>query len=255
MTLDDVQAAVPPLRRMPGDHAATAVHAHLRALILGGSLPPGAFLNQVELAPLLGVSRTPLREAIRMLQEEGLVVAEPQRRARVTGFDPEHLEAIYTQRVLLEGTATRVTAVSTTDEDVARLDALLDHMRTRAAAEDLKSWEEAHRAFHLELVSRVSPHLTRAMINHMDRAEHYRLMHQATGPRAWASGAAEHAAIVDAHRRRNGDAAAAELTAHLARTALSLIAEMAPAYDPAAIRSALKMFDAAPRVDRLRAGV
>lgn len=252
MTIDDAQAVVPPLRRVPGDHAATAVHSHLRALILKGSIPPGAFLNQVELAPLLGVSRTPLREAIRMLQEEGLVVAEPQRRARVTGFDPEHLETIYTHRVLLEGTATRVTAASATDEDVARLDALLEHMRTRPAAEDLKAWEHAHRSFHFELVSRVGSRLMRAITNHMDRAEHYRLMRQATGPRAWASGAAEHAAIVDAYRRRDGDAAASALAAHLARTALSLVAEMAPTYDPAAIRSALNCFDATPRVERVR---
>lgn len=252
MTIGAAEAVVPPLPRVPGDHAATAVHAHLRALILNGSIPPGAFLNQVELAPLLGVSRTPLREAIRMLQEEGLVVAEPQRRARVTGFDPEHLEAIYTQRVLLEGTATRVTATSAGDDDVAHLDALLDQMRTRAALQDLKSWEQAHRTFHLELVSGVGSHLTRAITNHMDRAEHYRLMHQATGPRAWASGAAEHAAIVDAYRRRDGDAAASELAAHLARTALSLIAQMAPTYDPVAIRSALKNFHATPRVERVR---
>src|SRR3954454_6585784 len=59
-----------PVPRRPNDHAAVAVHEHLRALILNGTLPPGAVLNQVELAPQLGVSRTPIREAIRMLQEE-----------------------------------------------------------------------------------------------------------------------------------------------------------------------------------------
>lgn len=252
MTLDELAIAVPPVQRQPGDHAANAVHAHLRTLILSGGIPPGALLNQVELAPRLGVSRTPLREAIRMLQEEGLVVAEPQRRARVTGFDPNHLEAVYTQRVLLEGMATKLTAASATDDDLARLDSLLEQMRVLAAAEELDAWQKTHRAFHVALVCRVGGHMMRAIIGHIDRAEHYLLMHQASGPRAWASGAAEHAAIVDAHRRRDEDAAASELAAHLARTALSLVAQLAPAYDPAAIRSALTLFHATPRIERAR---
>src|SRR5882762_1619922 len=98
----DPLKGVSPVPREPNDHAASAVHHHLRSLILNGTLTPGSTLNQVELAPRLGVSRTPLREAIRMLQEEGLVEAEPQKRARIVGFDPADLEAAYVQRILLE---------------------------------------------------------------------------------------------------------------------------------------------------------
>jgi DNA-binding GntR family transcriptional regulator len=251
MTLEDVPIAVTPVQRQAGDHAANAVHEHLRTLILGGAIPPGAVLNQVELAPQLGVSRTPLREAIRMLQEEGLVVAEPQRRARVTGFDPEHLEAVYAQRVLLEAVATRVTASTATDEEVARLDALLAEMDARVRAHDFSAWQEAHRTFHVALVRRAGDQLLRAMTSTMDRSEHYRLMHQASGSPD-RERAAEHAAIVAAHRERDADAAASELAAHLARTALSLIAQLAPAYDPVMIRTALQLFHATPRVERRR---
>jgi DNA-binding GntR family transcriptional regulator len=248
---------ITPVQREAGDHAANAVHAHLRALILTGAIPPGAPLNQVELAPQLGVSRTPLREAIRMLQKEGLVVAEPQRLARVRGFDPAHLEAVYAQRVLTECLATGMTAQTASDDDVSGLVALLDAMGAHAERRDLDAWQTAHRAFHVALVHRAGTHLIQAMTTHMDRSEHYRLMHQAGTPAAavapvsfidWASGAREHAAIVDAHRRRDGEAAARELAEHLARTALSLIAQLAPAYDPTAIRAALALFHARPTI-------
>ena len=71
------------------------IHAYLRELIASGVLPPGTELKQTELARAFAVSRTPLREAFRMLQEEGLISAEPNQRSRVLGFDPEELELLY----------------------------------------------------------------------------------------------------------------------------------------------------------------
>lgn len=242
--------AITPVPREAGDHAAAAVHAHLRSLILQGAFPPGAQLNQVELAPLLGVSRTPLREAIRMLQEEGLVEAEPQKRARIVDFDPGHLEAVYAQRMLLEGLAATLTAAAIRDDDLREIKSLLTRMRKATAAGDHPAWHEAHKLFHTRLVTGVGPHVVRSISNHMDRAEHYRLMflYRDSSPRSRATGDAEHAEIVEAYSRRDGSAAAAALVAHLARTALSLIAELAPAHDPAVIRAALATYHAAPGV-------
>ena len=71
------------------------VHAYLREHIIAGTLPPGIELKQAELARLFAVSRAPLREAFRMLQEEGLVSGEPNRRSRVVGLDPDQLELLY----------------------------------------------------------------------------------------------------------------------------------------------------------------
>src|SRR5271156_6542114 len=124
----DALSAIPPLPRVTGDHAAGGVHTYLRRLILDATIPPGTTLTQFGLAARLGVSRPPVREAIRMLQEEGLVVAEPQKRARVIGFDPADVEAIYTQRVLLEGMAAKMTAATLSDAELAELEALLEAM-------------------------------------------------------------------------------------------------------------------------------
>lgn len=230
--------AILPVPRRPNDHAAVAVHEHLRALILNGTLPPGAVLNQVELAPQLGVSRTPIREAIRMLQEEGLVDAEPQKRARVVGFDPGHLEAVYVQRILLESLAARLSAPRTTAADADRLEDLLRRMRELAAGKDMDGWQELHREFHTRLVQgTVGPQLERAIAGQLERSERYRFLYQVA--RSWGTGNAEHEGIVEAYRERDSQEAASRLTAHLARTALTLIAELAPTYDPTALRAAV----------------
>ena len=67
------------------------VYSSLRESILNGALPPGESLSQVQLASQLGVSRGPLREAVRMLQREGLVEAEVTRRGRVSSFSIDDL--------------------------------------------------------------------------------------------------------------------------------------------------------------------
>src|SRR5260370_37263650 len=72
-------------------------------------LLPGTKLSQVTLAAQLGISRTPLREVLRMLQEEGPVEIEPNQRTRVAGLDPAELDDIYASRILPETLAPSMT--------------------------------------------------------------------------------------------------------------------------------------------------
>src|SRR5882724_597789 len=91
-------AQVPDIRKVDLPEARQAipyVHAYLRECILDGTLTPGTKLSQVSLARQLGISRTPLREVLRMLQEEGLVEIEPNQRTRVAGLDPQELDDVY----------------------------------------------------------------------------------------------------------------------------------------------------------------
>src|SRR5215475_14503790 len=103
------------------------VHDRLRRAILRGELDPKVPISQVQLAARLGVSRTPLREALRMLQREGLIDSEPNRRVRVAELSLADLEQLYAARVLIEALAVRMTVPAYTAADLAELkDALAE---------------------------------------------------------------------------------------------------------------------------------
>ncbi|RKT53482.1 GntR family transcriptional regulator [Saccharothrix australiensis] len=100
--------------------AGQAVEA-LRELVLTGEITPGARVNEVELAARLGISRGPLREAIRHLASEGLLVLVPHRGAHVPAANPADVRALFELRTALECAAAELAASRRTDVDVARL--------------------------------------------------------------------------------------------------------------------------------------
>src|SRR5438477_323578 len=104
------------------------VHDRLRESILKGEFDPRVPISQVQLAARLGVSRTPLREALRMLQREGLIDSEPNRRVRVAELSLADLEQPYASRVLLEALAVRLTVPAYTEADLAELKGALAGM-------------------------------------------------------------------------------------------------------------------------------
>src|SRR5437899_11996058 len=93
----------------PAELSTEVVHDRLRSSFLRGELDPTVPLSQVQLAARLGVSRTPLREALRMLQREGLIYSEPNRRVRVAELSVADLEQLYAARVLVEALSVRLT--------------------------------------------------------------------------------------------------------------------------------------------------
>ena len=102
-------------------NASVAATDLIRDAIIDGRLAPGERLKEVELATELGISRTPVREALLVLQTEGLVEAVPNRGATVRAHTAEDLDDLYQLRALLEGYAARRAATRITEEDVARL--------------------------------------------------------------------------------------------------------------------------------------
>ena len=94
-------------------------------MILDGELPPGAPILQAALARRLNVSRTPMREAFRLLQEEGLIENKPDQRAVVRTIDPSEIDAVYTSRVMLESVAVSISVRSATPQLVVRLEEAL----------------------------------------------------------------------------------------------------------------------------------
>lgn len=238
-------SGIEPLKITDRRQSRLAVHTRLRQLILDGTLPPGSVLSQVRLSRALGVSRTPLREALRMLQEEGLVVAEPNHRPRVTGFDSSDLESVYSARILLESFAVALTSRSLTTAGIREAERALQRMRTATRNQDLAEWKESHREFHRVLVRGAGEQTVQLIEVQAERAERYLRFYQLRDTRSfWSRDTeAEHRELLDAitEDRNGGRAAVAAIGRHLARTALWVIAEAEPERDPRPIRLALQM--------------
>src|SRR3984893_8334497 len=144
-------ALLPDIRRVDLPEARQAipyVHAYLRECILDGTLLPGTKLSQVSLAEQLGISRTPLREGLRMLQEEGLVETEPNQRTRVAGLDAEELDGVYSSRILMETLALSMTIGNFGASGHKDAKRLLTAMRRASKTGDFNAWFSAHADYH-----------------------------------------------------------------------------------------------------------
>ncbi len=230
-----------PMDAAEGKIAATHVHTHLRQMILDGTVPPGTVLSQVQLAQEIGVSRTPLREALRMLQEEGLVLAEYNHRVRVADIDIGELEYFYASRIMLESLAISLTVPLLTQEDFDKLASSLNQMHIASERRDMQSWDEGNRLFHAVLSSYTEGQLRETIKRSVDASERYRRIKLQNLARSWEVAEVEHMAIFEACREGNRDVAVELLARHLARTALTVIALADPGYEPTAVRTALRL--------------
>jgi DNA-binding GntR family transcriptional regulator len=220
---------------------AKAVHDELRAAILRNELPAGMILNQVHVAKRLGVSRTPLREAFRMLQREGLIEGESNKRMRVVGLSLDGLEDLYAMRILLEGLAIRLSVPRLTEEALSVLKNLLREMEKFARIEDYEAWEIPHRKFHAGLVQCAGERQRSEIMRLSEHAERYRRAYTTEAPRAWAKGIKEHKAILDACIERDPVSASERLARHYSSVVLGLLGMLAPEHEPVAVRTAMRM--------------
>jgi DNA-binding GntR family transcriptional regulator len=139
----------------PQTSAERTLHT-LRELILGGQLAPGARLGEVELADRLGVSRTPVREALSRLAAEGIVEIQPNRGARVATWTVAELEGVFDLRSALEPRLTSFAVPSAAPADVEELDRLATRMvevGSPGPGQDLDALVPLNRAFHDRLVA------------------------------------------------------------------------------------------------------
>jgi len=221
-----------------------SLHEYLRRLILDGAIPNGASLSQVELAERLGVSRTPLREAMKMLQAEGIVQADHGRRAQVTALDVGDIDTVYGCRVLLEATGVLVTVPLLDKSKIAELAEAVTTMREHAADPNAETWARAHRRFHRTLVPEAGREFARTLSTYFDRAERLRRTFQTEEIAGGVRLHEEHEAILRACRAKNASRAASLVAQHSARAALTLMAQIAPEREPSLVRTALQLFSA-----------
>jgi DNA-binding GntR family transcriptional regulator len=126
-------------------------YTHLRELILSGELQPGAVLAQAALAQRIGISTTPLREALRRLKQEGLVDLDAHRDARVRPLDAAEARDLLELRTSLDPLAAALAARRRTESDLAEVQAALDGLEALSehpSAAQLESHHRFHAAIH-----------------------------------------------------------------------------------------------------------
>lgn len=212
---------------------AKAVDA-LRQMILDGELPPGARLSERALGERLGVSRTPLREALRMLASEGLVRHEPNRGAIVAPLDRADIEATFELLAALEGLAGELAAQRIDDAQLAEIKALHFEMRAHHARGDRAAYFRANQEIHRHIAAAAAnPVLVETFERLNARVKRVRYAANLT-PERWAKAVEEHERMIAALDARDGAALRAILEAHLAGKRQSVLAAFsgtAEAYD------------------------
>ena len=202
------------------------VYGTLRDRILAGELEPGAVLSQVQLAKQFGISRTPLREALRRLVAEHLVSGDFNRRMRVSELNLDDLDQIYAMRIALEPIGIAATLPLADDAGHAALSDSVDRMGEAIATLDLELFRREHRAFHLGLTAGGGARLHGLLGDLWDHSERYRLAYlqhdyadrdSASAERLHTS-QAEHRGILAAALAGDANACSAALVAHLQRT-------------------------------------
>jgi DNA-binding GntR family transcriptional regulator len=125
-----------------------SIYRSLRQMIAAGELVTGSRLDERAIAERLGVSRTPLREAIAKLAKEGLIEQRPYRGNFVRAFTPKQVNDLYETRMVLEGLATRRAVANLTDEGLAELTETLDVIRQALTDGDIAAYSAADQRFH-----------------------------------------------------------------------------------------------------------
>lgn len=193
----------------------------LRAEILSGELPGGAALRQDALAERFQASRIPVREALRQLEAEGLVLHQLNRGAVVARMNVEQLCELLDIRVALECHAARLAVPNMVERDFEAMDRILDAYQ---ASTDLSEWAEYNRRFHLALSAPANNRRLRRLIEeyclNTDRYTHV-AMSQATGKERPQQ---DHRRIVEACRRRDVQAVVALLEEHIMETRREILA-------------------------------
>jgi DNA-binding GntR family transcriptional regulator len=190
----------------------------LRAAILGGELEPGSIHSAVSLAENLGVSPTPVREAMLELARSGLVEVLPNRGFRVTVIDDQDLDEICELRMMVEAPAMALVSERASDSALSGLEQPLLELEAAADRNDVPAFLVADRAFHLALLELAeNGRLVEIIAGLRDQTRIVGLRSLAAAGALQAS-AAEHRPILDAIRSRDATEAQRRMVIHLEHT-------------------------------------
>lgn len=196
----------PPLREV--------VAAELRRLILSGDIAPGSRLIEDRLAERLGVSRNPVREAIRVLATEGFIEVTPRRGACVARLAVVDAENLFDVRMALEPVGARLAARRRSSDDIAGLRHILAEAKAATEAEELDVLADLNTAFHCSVVEAGGNDYLTGMATPMIKRAQWLFRHSAAAraPHSWL----EHLGLLEALSSGDEEAAEAEARSHVA---------------------------------------
>ncbi len=199
-------------------------YRELRRRILDNEMPPNAQYLEQELADALGMSRTPVREALIRLSEERLVEVRPRHGARVLPVSVDDMREIYDVMTELEAMAARRLAErGLSREEIRVLDEVVEEMDAALARNDLDLWARSDEKFHALLVDLVgNSRLSQVVATFRDQAHRARMQTLRLRPKPVDSNR-DHATVVAAIRKRDGEAAASTHRQHRQKAGAMLL--------------------------------
>jgi DNA-binding GntR family transcriptional regulator len=204
------------------------VYKTLKAMILGQKLSPGAKIHQEKLADDLGVSRTPVVNALKKLEQERLIVAVPRKGFYVRRFSPEEMIRIFELREVLEGLAARRAAVRITDGQLQKLRGFFKGIKVSDQDKDVERYAEEDRRFHNFLIEIGGDEILSGILEMYNLITSSYLVGFRGGlvrpPRETLS---EHLAIIGAIRQPDAEKAEQAVRVHLRRSREKLAKEIA----------------------------
>ncbi len=221
------------------------IYEQLRADILGGRLAPGTLLSQLTIARSHGTSRGPVREAMRRLQQDQLVIAFANRRFNVAPFETVDLEAVLSLHLANVALAIRASVPFLLDQEIDLIDRYRHEME-RAVDRNKEEWEAAYRCFILTLTKHSGDRVVMLLDGLIDNSQRYRANLLDRFPRVYAGGP-EFGQVVDAARKRDGALAAARYAAFFGQLSLRILAGSSPSHDAVRLRSYIAALAQAPQ--------
>ena len=206
------------------------VAAQLRERIFAGELTPGTFLDEVKLAEQMAISRTPLREALKVLTAEGLVRHEPRRGCFVNEVTDRDLDEIFPVIALLEGRCAFEAAQKASDADLAALEDLHQKLARHAKAKRINEYYETNYAIHEAIITLAGNRWLASVIGDLRKIVKLARLQQLHAPGRLEQSLSEHLAVFAALKARDAEGAEAAMRTHLTRQrgALRELAQQRP---------------------------
>jgi DNA-binding GntR family transcriptional regulator len=193
------------------------VAARLRDRIFSGELVPGSFIDEPALCAQLSISRTPLREALKVLTAEGLLRHEPRRGCFVSQITEQDLDDIFPVIALLEGRCAFEAARNATDADLQALQQLHDRLQRSAQAKRITEYYEANFAIHEAIIVLANNRWLAQVIGDLRKIVKLARLQQLHAPGRLEQSLSEHMAVYAALKARDAEGAEAAMRTHLTR--------------------------------------